>query len=90
MDMIEKVARAIYYAAGDSTDDRGDTFPTDAFGRKISLQCARAAIEAMKVPTEEMATAGGLVEFNEMYDVCDDTATEVWQAMISAALTPKP
>lgn len=66
MNMIERVATAI----------SGAPFPS-----KSSLRKARAAIEAMRDPTEGMKAAWLGPE------PWDQDALKVWQAMIDAALS---
>lgn len=65
MNMIEQVARAIaaHNGSGSYMAYTGE---------------ARAAIEAMRVPNEEMLAAG--------YIVTVDDELEVWETMIDAAL----
>lgn len=48
------------------------------------LAMARAAIEAMREPTDDMASAGG----SELpdYDAGDDDAVDCWKRMIDEAL----
>ena len=55
----------------------------EADGTCVDL--ARAAIEAMLVPTDEMLTAGSV-----MAEVCEDgwESNATWRAMIHAALLP--
>jgi hypothetical protein len=70
--MIERVAKAI----------SGAPFPS-----KESLRKARAAIEAMHNPSDEMLAAG-VVELSE--DVPNQIkAAQVWWEMIDAALEGK-
>jgi DNA polymerase/3'-5' exonuclease PolX len=63
-EMVERVARAMY----GEIDFRGEAYKK-----------ARAAIEAMREPTEQMSTAGELTPFDCHSDV-------TWRAMIDAAL----
>jgi hypothetical protein len=72
-DLVKRVARAIAKAANPMPWDMLDE---DAV-RSYHLQ-ARAAIAAMREPTEAMIEA--------VPDVM--TASEAWQAMIDAALSP--
>jgi len=69
--MIERVARALLVA------DRSAITP-DYYQRM-----ARAAIEAMREPTEAMLDAG--VNFRER----NARTEQIWQAMIDAALKEK-
>jgi len=76
MNMIEKVARAI-----DSTRTFGRPVPTDR-------EMAKAAIEAMKEPTEEMKKAEdatGEVHWNYNCHICGG-AKHAWECMIDTAL----
>lgn len=68
--MVEKVARAICLAANDGKTDEG--FP-------MYEGLARAAIEAMKDPTEAMLDAGNDADGYDVY-------VGVWLAMIVSAL----
>jgi hypothetical protein len=89
-EMVERVARAIEETYEQYAD------PTPA-------QRARAAIEAMRVPTPAMVNAAWVdgadgpinekgvlvIEYSNSYspsDLTQDTAAEVWEAMIDAAL----
>ena len=87
MDMIERVARAIwshptrcdlrYVVKGPcALDDECSCW-------RIVVESASAAIEAMREPTDTMWDAG------ERY--CDEWSPNyVWRAMIDAALNPVP
>ena len=66
--MIERVARAIAKSQGSNP----------RWNREGWLKDARAAIEAMREPTEEMSHAGWRTD--------SGISTVVWQAMIDAAL----
>ena len=70
-EMVERVAKAIAEADGDHT-------VMDHHRRR-----SRAAIEAMREPTEEMKLAPPDVNFSP------SEAEYVWQAMIDAALGNK-
>lgn len=93
-DMVERVARAIYDAADPTSGDSVATALMDSpfvgdGGRDIlsdimdiCRSAARAAIEAMREPTEAMVLAGC-----ERDDGADRTnADGVYRAMINAAL----
>lgn len=89
MDMIEKVAKAIF----DAMD------VTDGLDSSSADRYARAAIEAMREPTQEMVEAGQEVNNllpedrdppNAFLFLSHDEMTEAWQAMIDAALVPSP
>jgi len=79
-EMIERVARAIFRA----------DYPEEGEGSEIAWEkrahwyseAARAAIEAMREPTEEMSEAGNV----PTYQWVDNTADDVWSRMIDAAL----
>jgi hypothetical protein len=77
--MIERVARAI----GDW--DSGRAMVLDA---NDCRQIARAALEALREPTEGMLLPGA--ETLPDYDPGCDDAKNCWQAMIDAALSEKP
>ena len=84
-EMIERVAKALAKADGD---------PSVLFD--YYLEHARAAIEAMREPTEEMSKAGFVVnKFDNEIRCCDSPrrlaritmpADPAWKAMIDAAL----
>lgn len=80
-DMIERVAKAI---EGVEYFLNGSTVPT-RIGPGLSPQLARAAIAAMREPTEEMYQ--GVCALNKMWR--DSNSAEIWQAMIDAALGDK-
>jgi len=71
-DMIERVAKAI----NDAMIKHGDYKPDEL---------ARAAIAAMREPTEEMYQ--GVCALNKRWQ--DSNSAEIWQAMIDAALGEK-
>lgn len=78
-EMEERIARAIWdaqYPEGTSWGDWAEHTrrnPESFDGRDTSRQLARAAIEAMREPTEDMLLAGNVPE-------------HVWHAMIDEAL----
>lgn len=81
-DMIERVARAIVdtWAAGAVGVEGGGWDAQDDFGKDAARKCARAAIAAMREPTDEMKQAG----------FWDGNATlSTYRAMIDAALEEK-
>jgi hypothetical protein len=56
--MIERVARAIWrQSTGPAHWDDWDLFAPNAWGRRRTMAQARAAIEAMRDPTEAMTFA---------------------------------
>ena len=88
--MIEQVARGIYINQKPETWTSGDPWPRLTDGvRECYRDMARAAIEAMRQPTEEMCECG-YVEACK-HDSGDDVpsaeiAPAAYQAMIDAAL----
>lgn len=77
MNMIEKVARAIHASLGYEAN-----WPTPECTQ--CMDATRAAIEAMREPSEKMQHAG-LVALDESGE-CDCSQHDVWEAMINAAL----
>lgn len=80
MTMIERVARALAASDGAKFHVNPDVY----------LTLARAAIEAMREPTEHMLDYGACHE-DQDHDIFDEghISREVWQAMIDAALAEK-
>jgi hypothetical protein len=76
MTMIERVARAIQAEAGWDNIDVGDRLRADY------LAFARAAIEAMREPTEAMIKEGAYGSGEDSAGV----ACGAWKAMIDIAL----
>ncbi len=82
MDMVEKVARAICETLFGFYDENDDS-PLSTLGQ--SRLAARAAIAAMREPTETMAQRGyGYVAVDGVLRV---DLKDAWRAMIDAALT---
>lgn len=81
MDMVERVARAM-----DAAEDKyWAAFPVDypMTDESVPMEVlARAAIEAMREPTEEMLLGGFEADTESGFG-----ARSVWAAMIDAALT---
>lgn len=76
MDMIERVAIAIDQAVA--------TWQPGSCMGSIKLMAARAAIEAMREPTDRMCAAGA-AKWDD--DWCSETnALNMWNGMIDAAL----
>lgn len=87
-DMIERVARALAPLAW-ATLGLSDTLANQAT-RTASLRRARAAIKAMREPTEAMRQCGVHGQWSGVIEGIPederDAATSLWQAMIDAAL----
>jgi hypothetical protein len=90
-DMVERVARAILEAAGDrAMGDTDDLSCVLIDGDMDLIGLARAAIEAMREPTEAMLQAQHM---DAMWDEPDEgkpAAYYDWRAMIDAALPKTP
>ena len=88
-EMVERVARAIWQESVGRADwYKWETFRPDAWGRCLSMAQARAAIEAMREPTEAMIEAA---RNEDDPGFCDEPGfaaphKDAWQAMIDAAL----
>jgi hypothetical protein len=84
MDMIERVAKAMWSEAVPNNPWEGalDDDYDDGPGRNTTRRMARAAIEAMREPTEAMASA-----FDEAWSSSHMTEfLDGWSAAIAAAL----
>lgn len=81
-EMIERVARAVSQSFHDEGYIEGVSDPAEW---NEFLKAARAAIEAMREPTDRMVWDGGTA----LHDKGEDTAG-IWAAMIDAALGGKP
>ncbi|MGY2995426.1 hypothetical protein [Mesorhizobium sp. URHB0026] len=86
-EMIERVARAICKESGQPWEASTVDY------REICIGFARAAIEAMREPTEQMTKAAcveadkhGYYHTRGYFDV--EEAEYSWRAMIDAALSP--
>lgn len=77
MTMLEKVARAVKWRRLEETLSQDGVTKETMFINGVDLEDARAAIEAMREPTEEMVVATGLRR---------GAVIEPYRAMISAAL----
>ena len=103
MEMVERVARAIAERNGDNYDEIPKHKPdwTQSGGmfagrfRDVNEpyqtdyeDMAEAAIEAMREPTEAMLKAGDVPGWDDSVTV--GHSAEVWEAMISAALSTPP
>ena len=82
-EIIERVARAIYEGRNGPGCRAWGSQP--ASHQEPYLKDARAAIEAMREPTEAMLDAGKWV--SPLYDDPTPAAVEYWETMIEAALT---
>lgn len=85
--MAERVARAIYKShlenfSGPVIPAKWDTLPDCS--KHYGLALARAAISAMRTPTQEMAMVGHYVSSGELSDL---QAKVVFIAMIEESLT---
>lgn len=88
-EMVERVKAVLR----DKTDWTIDGKFGEAEAEESLTEAARAAIEAMREPTEEMADAGS--SCLETYDPAEKcpSARDMengWKAMIDAALSPSP
>lgn len=87
-EMVERVARAIASKLETNPDEMIEDM--SCVGSHPAWteyeESARAAIEAMREPTEAMRDAGGVVAGSRRDDPDCPTAEAVWSAMISAAL----
>ncbi len=79
-EMLERVARAIERSTCDSDAEFEQSWGHDNVRHNRLIE-ARAAIEAMRVPTDTMRWAGGTA----LHDKHED-AEGVWRAMVSAEL----
>ncbi len=83
-DMVERVARAMFY-------DTNRDYPAYSFHaadettQATYISNARAAIEAMREPTEDMEIAGDTETGWDKHEM-PHPARNSWQAMIDAAL----
>ena len=75
--MIERVARAMFACDHDEPWEQGEDLT-----RRIYLNNARAAIEAMREPSDAMLQAATM----EVPTWDDAASKRKWQAMITAAL----
>lgn len=87
MEMVERVARAICEANGDDWDREGVDGLADSY-----VPLARAAIEAMRGPTDDMLDAF-MAEGQRQGVAFDEWSPPMfpklmWQAMIESALIP--
>lgn len=89
-EMLERVARAMY----DSSKfvRPWDHPKTQAIHREYSLRHARAALEALREPTDEILLAGvrELSLCNAQQSVSVDDMRDAWRKGIDSALSPQP
>ena len=93
-EMVERVARAIWDARESSFPARLRVRFEDRLTSEV-FDMARAAIEAMREPTEAMMVAGGKVDVGHAWcaageRIVDDSAGDVYRGMIDAALKDSP
>lgn len=98
-EMIERVARVL---SPWSFSDQIEENPRKAEQREIAMKNARAAIEAMREPTETMWEAGGASLYghprakaeewgkDDKFESDANRAEDAYKAMIGAALGGKP
>ena len=86
--MVERVARAIYEARAVHFGEPPRNPPVRDERWELCISYARAAIAAMRTPTEEMVAEGAGVDFWNSGDGKSTTGNVVviWPAMIEAAL----
>ena len=90
-EMVERVARAIYYKSNMQRLVGGDPYASDENGKRFSRTMARAAIEAMREPTLSMIrAAAGMFDANVYMGGPTARAQEkmqiAYKAMIEEAL----
>lgn len=91
--MIERVAEAIYYSQRAATAREKDQWgKAGEMQRAGYLADARAAIEAMRTPTEAMCDATDCLDVYWAYESGGRPGmpSDVWSTMIYAALKEKP
>lgn len=84
-EMVERVVRALARVR----DEIRDKQPADFPGHEIDRMLARAAIEAMREPTEAMCKKAGNGYARGRGDWYVDGPADVWRAMIDAALNDR-
>lgn len=86
-EMVERVARAIYEGRNGAGAKAWASQPKSH--RAPYLLDARAAIEAMREPTEAMTVAGTATGIDvDRFCPIEYDPDKIWDAMISAALQP--
>lgn len=81
-EMIERVARAIYFRGDDQGDDAWNH--CQPHWRELAREQARAAIRALRIPTEAMCQAGS--DAHSVWGFGAADAAIVFPAMLDAAL----
>ena len=81
--MIKRVADAV---VAEITDQTGTMPVRDASFHTQAVKVARAAIEAMREPTEAMVKIGDEHQTDELGNPCPMSAASVWRAMADEAL----
>lgn len=89
--MVERVARTIYEGRRESGvwihPKHNDWSKCHSLTKKRWLQVARAAIDAMREPTDKMARAAATYPDDQGYGGLSETEASIaWHAMIDAAL----
>ena len=80
-EMVEKVAAAIWALQRDTDcNDYSQLWDGRGSAKELAREMARAAIEAMREPTEAMRAAKDAIDMGAGTD-------GIWPAMISAALS---
>ncbi len=82
-EMIERVAKALYLWQ----EGKSDWDAAEPESKEDAREAARAAIEAMREPTEDMKQCSEEIHWNYSCHVCGGL-TEGWHKMIDHALTP--
>jgi hypothetical protein len=82
-EMIKRVAKAI-----EDYHDKDAWSPYERIGHVVALECARAAIAAMREPTEAMCDAANEAVFQGGQPPSQPDI--VWPAMIDASLKDEP
>lgn len=78
--LLEKIARAIHFRGDDQGDDAWNH--CQPWLREVAREQARAALTAMREPTEDQLRAA--------WDAVDYNIDDFWRAMVDAALEPRP
>jgi hypothetical protein len=82
-DLIERVSRALCQSAGHDPGGKQQVSSGEEENWTFFVQAARAAVEAMRDPTETMIEAA-------RDDVLIADASGVWRTMINVALSATP